>query len=80
MALNATKTGDAIASFIQSNAPSPGAPVSADQLKILWEGIINILYTDLKSDAVINSTGSGTVTSGPGTGGHVITTDIGAIT
>ena len=80
MALNSTKTGDSIASFIQSSKPVDGNPVTLDQLKVLWEGIMNIIYTDIKSDAVVNSAGTGLVTTGAGAGGHVTTTDVGAIT
>ena len=48
MALNSAPVGDAIASFIQSVKPAAGSPVSTDQLKIIWEGIVKIIYDDLK--------------------------------
>lgn len=73
MALDSNKTGDSIAAFVQSVAPAPGSPVTTDQLKILWEGIMNIIYTDLKSDALVTGPGTGLVTSGPGSGGNVTT-------
>jgi hypothetical protein len=46
-------TGDAIADFVQENKPIAGTPVTDAQLKILWEGIMTIIYNDLKSNGVI---------------------------
>jgi hypothetical protein len=80
MALDPIKTGDKIAAKVQALTPVAGTPVTINQLKILWEEIITILYTDIKSDAVVNSTGTGKVISGPGINGDVTTTDIGVIT
>lgn len=53
MPLNPTTTGDQIAAFVQSVAPTPGTAVTTDQLKILWEGIVKIIYDDLKQNALV---------------------------
>ena len=74
MALDSTKTGDTIAAFVQSQAPVSGYPVTPDQIKAMWEGIMNIIYTDLKADGVIIGTDAGIVTTGPGSGGNVTIT------
>ena len=67
MPLNPTPVGDAIAALIQASAPTPGTPVTEDQLKTLWEGIIGIIYTDLKTNLQIEP-GSFVVPSGPSAG------------
>lgn len=48
--LNPITVGDAIASFVSSSAPAPGTPVSPAQLQTLWEGIMTIIYNDLKAN------------------------------
>jgi len=53
MALVNTKTGDAIAAYVQSVKPPAGAPVTSDQLKAIWEGVMGILYGDIETDADI---------------------------
>ena len=75
MALNATTTGKAVADYINANTPTPGTPVTPAQLEALWEGIIGIIYTDLKTNAGVNAgffiapSGGGPVT---GVGGPLI--------
>lgn len=63
--LNPIPVGDAIASFIQSNKPTDGVPVTIAQLQSLWEGIITIIYNDLKANAQV-APGSFTAPSGGG--------------
>ena len=72
MPLIAKPVADQIAAFIKANAPAPGAPVTDSQLQSLWEGIIGLLYTDIKASALV--TINGAVTSGVGAGGTVIGT------
>lgn len=79
MALNPTPTGDAIAAFVKSVAPTPGSPVTDAQLKAMWEGIIKIIYDDIKANAVVNTNDIGVVTSGLGAGGTVTATGIGTV-
>lgn len=68
MALDPTPVGDAIAAFVKSSAPAPGSGVSDAQLKALWEGIVKIIYDDLKVNAQVSPgtfsapTGGGSVT------------------
>lgn len=47
--LNPTPVGDAIAAFVKSSAPS-GGPITDAQLRALWEGIMAIIYDDLKAN------------------------------
>lgn len=54
MALNPTPVGDAIAAFVQSVAPAPGTPITTVQLQQLWEGIVKIIYDDLKANLQVN--------------------------
>ena len=51
MALSSDTTGAAIAAYVQSNVPS--GEVTAAQLEALWKGIMNIIYTDLKTNMTI---------------------------
>lgn len=53
MALNPIPVADAIANFIQSSIPTAGIPVTPLQLQTMWEGIITLLYNDIKTNAVI---------------------------
>jgi hypothetical protein len=53
MALNPVPVGDAIASLIQSSAPAAGTAITTDQLKTMWEGIMTLIYNDLKANAAI---------------------------
>ena len=66
MALNPITVGDAIATLVQSTAPAPGAAITPSQLKTLWEGIMTIIYNDLKANAQVLpgtfTTPSGSVT------------------
>lgn len=50
MALNPITVGDAIAAFVKSSRPTPGVPVTDLQLQQLWEGIMTIIYNDLKAN------------------------------
>jgi hypothetical protein len=75
MALNPTPVGDQIAAFVKSQQPAPGAPVSDNQLKAMWEGIMQLIYDDIKANAQITvqvASVSGVVpgggVSGPGAG------------
>jgi hypothetical protein len=63
MALNAVSVGDAIAAFIKASAPPSGTPITDAQLKTLWEGIIGIIYTDLKTNLSVTP---GTFEAPPG--------------
>jgi len=54
MPLNPIPVGDSIAAFVKANAPAPGTPVSDSQLKMLWEGIMNIIYSDLQANMGVN--------------------------
>jgi hypothetical protein len=78
--LNPLPVADDIASFVKSLKQPDGTKITDDILKTMWEGIVTRLYNDIKAHAVVNSAGVGTVTSGAGSGGAVITTDIGVIT
>ena len=64
MALNPNPVGSAIAAYIQANKPSPGTPVTDAQLTSLWEGIMTIIYNDLKANAQV---APGSFVSPPGT-------------
>lgn len=69
MALNAITTGDQIAAFVQSAKPVAGTAVTTAQLKFIWEGIMNIIYTDLAANAnVAPGSFSTIVGGGPVTG------------
>lgn len=50
MALNPTPVGDAIAAFVQTVKPVAGSPVTDAQLRVIWEGIVTIIYNDLKAN------------------------------
>lgn len=69
MALNPIPVGDAIAAFIQANGPGSGSPVTEDQLKVIWEGIVTIIYDDLKANlgVLAGSFVVAGVTAGPNT-------------
>ena len=66
MPLSNTKTGDAIAAYIQSVKPTPGIPVSTNALKLIWDGIMNIIYGDMKTDLTLNFD-AGDIKVDPGT-------------
>lgn len=53
MPLNPIPVGDAIATFVQSIKPPDGTPVTDALLKQLWEGIVTIIYNDLKANAEV---------------------------
>jgi hypothetical protein len=53
MPLNPIPVGDAIAALVKSSAPAPGTPITDAKLKELWEGIITLIYTDLKTNGII---------------------------
>lgn len=42
--------GADIAAFVMSQRPSPGTPISEAELITLWQGIVNIVYLDLKAN------------------------------
>lgn len=67
MALNPIPVGDAIADFVQSVKPAAGSPVTDAQLKVIWEGIVTIIYNDLKANMEVLP-GSFTTPSGNVTG------------
>jgi len=48
MALNPDPVGAAIANFVQTVRPAPGAVITNEQLIALWQGIVKIIYDDLK--------------------------------
>lgn len=50
MALNPVPVGDAIATLVQSTAPAPGTKITDAELKAMWEGIVTIIYNDLKAN------------------------------
>ena len=50
MALNPTPVGDAIAAYVKSIAPAPGTAIDDAFLKTMWEGIVTIIYNDLKTN------------------------------
>ena len=50
MALNNIPVGDAIADFLVSVRPPPGTAITNAQLKFIWEGVMGIIYTDLKAN------------------------------
>jgi hypothetical protein len=62
--------GDQIAAFVKASAPAPGAPVTDAALKLLWEGVMNLIYTDLKANLQILP---GSLVAPPGTAGGPIT-------
>jgi len=69
MSLNPVPVGDAIAAFVQANKPADGTPVTTSQLQYIWEGIVTIIYNDLKANLSVTP-GSFTVhgvKSGPDT-------------
>lgn len=75
MPLNPVPVGDAIATLIQSAAPAPGEAITVGELKTMWEGIVAIIYNDLKANADIipgtlnNPSGQPiAVSTGPGAG------------
>jgi len=73
VALNNVPVGDAIAAFVPTVGVAAGTPVSNAQLKALWEGIIGILYTDLKTNLSVTpgtfeAPPGGTYPGGPITG------------
>jgi hypothetical protein len=86
MALNNIPIGKSIADYIVANAPTPGTPVSTTQLETLWEGIMGLIYSDMKANMDVLPAGhsgpglenpsgqAGEVTSGPGAGGVTTTT------
>jgi hypothetical protein len=55
MALNPIPVGDAIADFIQTQKPAPGAVITVAELKTMWEGIVTILYNDLKANLGVSA-------------------------
>lgn len=51
MALNPGPVGTAIAAFIQSTRPTEGdPPVTEGQLEAMWQGVMTIIYNDLKAN------------------------------
>ena len=50
MSLNNVPVGDAIAAFVQSAKPPDGTAISNSQLQFIWEGIMGLIYTDLKAN------------------------------
>ena len=50
MGLNYKPVGDAIAAFVQTQAPPAGTAITTTQLQTIWEGIMNLIYTDLKAN------------------------------
>jgi hypothetical protein len=52
--LDPNPVGTAIANFVKSQRPAPGSPITDAELIALWQGIVNILYTDLKANMGIN--------------------------
>lgn len=63
MPLNPVPVGDAIANLVQSSKPADGVPITINQLKTLWEGIVTIIYNDLKANAQVQP---GTFANGAG--------------
>lgn len=65
MALNPVPVGDAIAAYVVTQRPTAGTPVTDAQLRLLWEGIMNIIYNDLKTNLELQA---GSFTTGVGGG------------
>lgn len=59
MALDSTKTGTKIYNTIKSMMVPPGNVMTDDQLKSLWIAICDDIFSDIKSDAVVTSSGHG---------------------
>lgn len=48
--LDPIPVGDAIAAFVQTRRPPAGTAITDADLQFIWEGIITIIYNDLKAN------------------------------
>lgn len=81
MAMNGTQLGDDIVAFLKTLNPEIGTGTPAEtKLKQQWEGIAGVIVSHIQANAVVNTNDTGTVTSGPGSGGAVVATGVGTVT
>jgi hypothetical protein len=64
MALNPGPVGSAIASFIESQEPAPGVENHPSNVTAIWQGIMNLIYNDIKANAQVEP-GSFSNSAGP---------------
>lgn len=85
MALNPGPIGTAIANYIETQRPVAGHAVTDNELELMWQGIMALIYADIKATmnvlpAPLSGTAlravtaiPGVVTSGSGAGGATTT-------
>lgn len=86
MALNPNPIGIAIANYFVAQKPADGTAVTTAQLQAIWEGVMTLIYNDIKANMeVLPASLSGpsltvpnaiplTVNTGAGAGGTGVTT------
>lgn len=65
MALNPGPIGKAIADYFVSNKQPDGSSVTDAQLEAIWQGVMTLIYDDIKASMVVNVTVTGETDSGP---------------
>lgn len=79
MALNPNPVGTLVGDYFVSHAPAPGTPITESQIEALWQGAMNLIYSDIKSNAdVVAAAHSGESLSAPGGQALSVTTGPGA--